>query len=313
MKIDFILLKKMGYSLETYLCKKMAVAFEKKGIATRIICLEKGNKREYLEEDPPDWTFSFGFCFDSPQPHFIWETGNVSESLHHLKNPNVHIGTPDFASCEQLRAWGQDRVVFMPYAVDPGLLNEKCADRIYDVVLFEHLKCPEEIVKTWHEFFPEHIITLLHKIVEKRPQNPLTTLGFHMAEIKSTFAMPTLLCAIEEYLQAERLLQMIAKLPKRRIDIFGEHIGNNWLQRLKNKNIHLHSRLPYIDHFEVLKRSCMLLSSGSDEWTLPAILLGCLPAKASLEKEAILKHHTFEKRAENLLEYLYENRFSACR
>ncbi len=81
-----------------------------------------------------------------------------------------------------------------------------------------------------------------------------------------------------------RTVSLIESMQGVRIDVFGEHIGNQWLQRLKNKqDVFLHWSLPYTEHFEVLRRSKLLLrhqipgSEGADEWVFPALCCGCLP------------------------------------
>jgi hypothetical protein len=142
---------------------------------------------------------------------------------------------------------------------------------------------------------------------------------------------------VEEYLKAARSRHLIECVRGRRVDVFGEHVGNNWLRRLKNvDNVYLHSSLPYTEHFEVLKETKTLLrqqvtvKDGSDEWLFAALALGCevvtngspylrevldMPFYSTEEeRQTLLENyptcapdltlHTFEARAGNLLAYL---------
>jgi hypothetical protein len=85
------------------------------------------------------------------------------------------------------------------------------------------------------------------------------------------------------------------------IDIFGEHIGHNWLVRLPS-SVRLHSSLPYIEHFTVLSSSVLILAELSDQWYWPAIAAGCLPVVAN--KEQIQHYLKYPQEREKALESL---------
>lgn len=109
-----------------------------------------------------------------------------------------------------------------------------------------------------------------------------------------------------------------------RLDIFGEHQGNNWLKRLP-PTVSLHIGLPYTEHFSVLARAKLLIVDPEDiHWKMAAVAVGCLPLMADEEdlqdriatflldpqkRKIYLEHyypqlHSWERQIEHLLEHL---------
>ena len=128
-----------------------------------------------------------------------------------------------------------------------------------------------------------------------------------------------LLFFAQEYLRAKKVAQVVDSFGGTRVDLFGEHVGNNWLSRLKNReHIHLHWSLSYMDSLEVLKQSKILVAERDSPWFLPALAAGCLVVEAheaaaflnspqkrielvnELQAE-VLHHHSWENRAQELL------------
>lgn len=344
MRVDFFLANKKIYTFERYATEELRNIFRGLGIKTRLIVIEEDPIMQYVrgvKEDPPTWTFSFSdlflqktpLCSLTGVPHFVWETTSLSHSLHTLDSPLGHLGYMD-ASIKG------ERLTFLPHGFASCFLEENREEKTFDVTIFNDLVDTEDLERTWKELFDAKTVCFLHEVVAhclKYPlQHPLKTIYYRMKEGKIEGPANYFLFLVEEYLKASRSRALIESVEGKRVDVFGEHVGNNWLRRLKNaKNVYLHSSLPYTEYFEVLKRSKVLLrhqilaQEGSDEWVFPALAFGCqvvtngslylkevlnLPFYNTFEEiqerllrpvenDGDLSAHTFEKRAMSLLEY----------
>lgn len=284
MRVDFFLMNRKIYTFERYALNCLERAFKAMGVETNHFVIEEGRIIDYLhyiEDSPPDWTFSASDLFVQKQslcdltklPHFFWENQSLSNALYHLKSPYGHLGFGD-------RSTMFERLVFLPSAFDENFTwQEKTRD--FDIVIFDDLTDTEELDKNWKEIFDEKTAVRLKQIVQKCLENPKRTPLEIL--IEDVFEGPTnyYLFFVEEYLKAIRIRAMIESIEGRRVDVFGNHIGNNWLVRLKNPEVYLHTPLPYTEHFEVLKRAKVLLrdqlltANGSDEWLFAGLSLGC--------------------------------------
>jgi hypothetical protein len=155
--------------------------------------------------------------------------------------------------------------------------------------LFANLVDYEDLYATWKEHFaPLHIEALFDalSLYRKNPQRlPIEILlcTLHQRTRSSQVCLADLLYALEEAIEAEATYTLVSSLKVPRIDLFGEHVGNNWLRRLPSPEcVHLHSSLPFVEHYRVLAQSKVLLCDGvhtpdgAPPWLLPALALDCL-------------------------------------
>ena len=136
--------------------------------------------------------------------------------------------------------------------------------------------------KTWQDNLPLSKIKSIQQAIEKK--DPLLA-GLQFMDAES-------------YLNAQKTREALSVLPGLRIDVFGNHVGGDLLMRMPD-GIRLHSVLPYIDHFEVLRHSAIILASASSPWYQPAIAAGCLPLPPDKEQIDYYLAHP-EQRAEVL-------------
>lgn len=88
-----------------------------------------------------------------------------------------------------------------------------------------------------------------------------------------------------------------------KVDVFGQHKGNNWLVRLKNReHVYLHMPLPYVEKLRALQMSYLAVIETEDPLYLPSIACGCLPVLAN-EVEYYL---TYADKREETLAFLTE-------
>ncbi len=275
MHVDILTENRWSYTQENYLAEQVKRGFDALGVKWRHIALSDGTFGSYLlNEDRPDWTLAFKdpikqqtpICELMRIPHFQWEHQSLAGVVHHLEASYSHVAFTDR---------GVDGVHFLPHGVDPDLKGEK--ERIFDVVLFNDLIDTQNKIQTWHELFCKQGVKLLEQgVVSCANKFPVKHL---IGQKPDVLSLNDLVHGVEEYLRAEKVCELVCTLKGGHL--FGEHIGNNWLVRLNNR-VSLHAKLPYIEHFEVLKMSRILVreqwpgSDGSDEWLLPALQVGCL-------------------------------------
>lgn len=221
-------------------------------------------------------------------PIFFWVKDSLSTAAHYLQSSYGAIGLTDRASIRRL---AKSNLRFLPHAVDPALARGPCQKRIFDVVLFADLVDTENALCTWQELFSDKVVSLLKRAVQICSEHldwlPVEGVLGALKEMEippGEVSLNDLIYGVEAFLKAERIQKLVSSFEGVRLDVFGEHIGNNWLRRLKNSEwVYLHGELPYTEHFEVLKLSRIAVfdslesADGCGKWFLAAIAAGCLP------------------------------------
>jgi|GEM_PF-4289314 len=90
--------------------------------------------------------------------------------------------------------------------------------------------------------------------------------------------------------------QLVNSMTGFSVSIFGEHEGQDVLLSLPS-GVSLHGALPYIEHFEILKQSKIVLLTATSQWYWPAVAAGCLPEE-NPEKIAYYLSHPKQKEDE---------------
>jgi len=304
MRLDLVLRERTAYSYEGYTSRQVAAALEKKKIPFKTICLGDGVLNDYirfLQEDPPSYMVSFTdlFPYDRPfcdvvqVPQFFWTNHSLSEAAHYLNSDYGKIGLP--YSCDL------PRTVYLPHGVERSPPQEK----FFDTVIFSPLMDLTNLEKMWEEFFPREMINIIKAAIETGllPYEAVV----HVLEGNThPVSMNHLLNGVETYQKAKRTYSSIASFEGECLDVFGEHIGNNWLKRLPNVNkVRLHYKLPYTEHLAVLKQSKQVIIDPLEpHWIMPAVAAGCIPVGYSSEK---FQPQSWEKQTDQLIELLHES------
>jgi len=299
-RIDIFTQFSKHYSHENYTAKQLHAALNRLGIPSKHLCLQEGNLGEYLKyfrKEPPKCTLSFVdlfvgnglLCDELQAPHFFWSRKGLSDSLHYLSRPLGWVGIADHALYQQMTRWGYPRTTFLPPGIDASLIGLPEEERCYDVIFFDDLVDTEFLERVWKDVFLSEELVILYRCLQECQSQALSPLEALFRELArrgmklSEIQFAEMLTAIESYLKADYTRKGIESLTCNRIDVFGDHVGSNWLKKLKNgRNVYLHGALPYTEHFEVLKRSKILVrtpgpsSTHFDEWVLPALIQGCM-------------------------------------
>lgn len=283
MRIDLLLANRKFYTWENYAAKEVEKVFEKHRIAHRKIFLSDGHLQDYLSHihhDPPTWTLSFEnltphekpLCDVLRIPHFYWVHGSFGSAVRYLTSDFGRVGLSDEALCQRL---ANPRFIHLPQGVDS---TPASVDKRYDVVFFADLIDLDFLHATWEELFSAEEIQRIKDSIKFKEPLQAASLFFYA----------------EQYLNAQKDYQIMTSLKDVRLDVFGEHAGNNWLTRLPD-SVYLHSKLPYIEHFEILKESKIVLLEPASEWYWPAVALDCLPLPPSQEKVSYFLSHPEER------------------
>lgn len=292
-RVDLLLTKFKPFSFEMYVASAMESAFQKQGIEVRKVFMHERQVLDYLEElkwDKPSFTLSFseGLSLKNFEiPHFYWEWRTLAESLHLVREKNTRLGFGCRKLVESCRSCGWD-LKFIAPAVSSFELGAPC-ERKYDIVFFDNLIDTNCLKNDWSELFREQFVNTQHLVLDRcEKDRKLLPLEVIWKTGIQEGSLNDLLFSVEEYLLAQRVHQWIESIEGYTIHVFGEHIGNNWLRRLKNgKNVYLHSSLPYaqpyVEYMEILSMSKILVRDeiqfrdGCDEWIFAAVAHGCLP------------------------------------
>lgn len=293
MLVDLLLTDKRYYTFEGYATRKVSHILEEKGIACRVIDLSAGMLQPYitsLMKRSPTWTLSFSnltphckpLCDMVKIPHFYWVEDSPGPALHYVQSSHGKMGLSDELLCKQLDC---TQAVFLPHGVERV---PACTVKKMGVVVFADLIELSCLEKTWQKNLGLTQIESIQRAIEEG--DPL------LASLQFTDA--------ESYLNAQKTREALSTLAGLRIDVFGQHVGCDWLVRLP-EGIRLHSLLPYIEYFEVLKHSAMILANASSIWYWPAIAAGCLPLPPDKEQIDYYLAHP-QKRAEILEQHARE-------
>ncbi|MCC5832661.1 MAG: hypothetical protein JJU12_06425 [Chlamydiales bacterium] len=300
MRIDILLRSRNAFNYEIYAAKRLSGMLERRGIPFKQIVFSDCILLPYLqflEKDPPRSIVSFDpilpyqtpFCDFVGVPQLLWVKNSLCEAAHFLTSKYGIVGLPTPTDL--------DKTVYLPHGIEAIPRQE---DQ-FDVVFFSPLVDTECLRERWKEFFSDEVIELLDTAVSS---------GRPAYETLKEAPCPLSLChsieAVEEYTKAVRAYKTISSCKGHTLDVFGEHIGNNWYRRLPNAlHLRLHAPLPYTAHFDVLAQSKLVILDPLDRsWELPAAAAGCLPLMADLEDlhEQIALYLADSKKREKALE-----------
>ena len=301
MRLDLVLNNRTAYSYEGYTSRKVAAVLKKKKIPFKVIYLSDGILQDYiryLSDNPPNYMVSFTdlFPYDCPfcdvvqVPQFFWTMQSLCEAAHFLNSNFGKIGLPYPCTLA--------KTVYLPHGVE----STPPQQRLFDTVFFSPLIDLHDLEKMWEDFFPKHMIA----IIKKALATSLPPYEAVMCALKGNtepISLNHLLDAVETHQRAKRAYDVITSFEGGYIDVFGAHIGNNWLKRLPCAQwVRLHHTLPYTEHMEVLKQSKQIIIDPLEpHWYLPAVAAGCKPLGYIPEQTQPL---SWEKQTNQLIEQL---------
>lgn len=323
MSIDLLVKENKSFSSEIYWAKCFQKALKNEGIEAPIISLQC-SMRHYLQKlnrNPPRWMFSFSdlLGFKKPLsdlfkvPQFLWKMdGGFSQCAHILESDWTYLGLGDSYLVRKLN---HERVFALPPAIEP-FSSESC-DPLFETVLFEPLIDSERKKMLYSSLFGQDVQSAVFSKLKQTLKHPIDRIK--EKPLKTELSINDWIYALEESGKARKIQDLISSFSTP-LHVFGEHVGAKWYKRLPNSQwIHLHSALPFLEHFEVLRRShflvidCWEKEEGYPFWFLVAASCGALPlipyskSRESLIEDLPIVYRSLEELKERIL-ILRENK-----
>ncbi|MCH9628103.1 MAG: hypothetical protein S4CHLAM2_17560 [Chlamydiales bacterium] len=296
MRFDLVLSNRQSYSYEGYTARQLAAALEKKKITYKCIYLSDGILNEYIryvEEDPPTSMVCFSdhfalerpFCDIVRVPQLFWVQHSLAEAAHFVHSDFGKIGLPEPSTLPN--------TVYLPH----GVTSDPPLEPVFDTVFFSPLIDLDDLKRMWEDFYPKEVLEKLKRAIasDLPPYEAASAVVDHPAELTLLFQ------GVCSYKKAVFAHHAITSFEGERLDVFGEHMGNNWLKRLPNASkVHLHYKLPYTEHLEVLKQSrAVILDPLEPHWAAPAQAFGCTLQGVVPQT---LELYSWERQTEKLIE-----------
>lgn len=335
-RIDIFTRYPQAQSRENYGARELQKAFERCEISHASFCLAQDVLADYLSyfsSNPAKGSLAFEDVFPGGGPlcdlleipHVLWTNG-LAEGAHYLQSPFAKLVLDDENLCLHLQKKGHKNIFFLPFGISEELKDDPEKERSFDVVMFEELIDVAGLEKRWEALFASAEVQLIEQTVSACLKNPQAII-FDVVEEQlkgrsASISMGNMLFLVEEYLKAAKILPLVEAFEGVRVDLFGEHVGNNWLRRLKNAEcIYPHGSLPYTEYFSILKKSKILSADKKSPWYLPALACGCLlvedhevheylkKPKMRVERvresqKNLFQEHSWDNRAKRVLEIL---------
>lgn len=306
-KIDLLMPLRSKYHAIHYFTKKISEAFDRQGIACRLI--DPSDHFTAPIENPPDLTFAInGVPFDDNRtmlcditgtPHFSYLIDPPYRFLEILSSPNILIGCDDNYCCRLLNAMHFDKTFFLPHGVDKMLGAHDGQKRDIDVLMLASYIDYEAIRDYWRSAFPKIIsqtmddaidITfsdLSTSFIEAFIQSYQERVGIKVEREKIASGLAILLMLLEKYVKGRERTELIKSIKDARVIVYNGHADNEpgWEKVLDegHPNITLCEPVDYEEGLEVMKRSKIVLNSfmknkeGSHDRVFNALACGALP------------------------------------
>lgn len=299
--IDILANSHEAYERTFYCASKLHEAMQEYGIASRLIIMHPNSFCNYIDQvikTPPQLSISFCdlslnngsklLCDQLCIPHLFWTQSDPYLFMNYLDSPYGYLGCTDRLPTQLLQQAGKHNIAFLPDAVDAKIFINEENQRPYQVVLFENLADSSAFIDHWKNTLDPKLFSVVEKTIEDvrhHSQLPFEALFAHVTSDlpDENYNFGWLLYELTLFFKAERILQIIQSLKNVRVDVFGNHTGQDWLLRLKNaQNVHLHADVAYTEKFSILKQTQIVIrdqhhrKAASDDIVLNSIAMGAL-------------------------------------
>lgn len=300
------------YDSKRYFTQKLAEAFERKDIKTKIIDLKEktfeANIGKEIQQFAPDFTCSFN-SFELPvEGRFPWDVLKIPHlamlvdpalySASMISSPYVMISCVDQFDCNGLIASQFERVFFLPHGVERELNYEKSADRSFDVVLLGSCYDYEGLRKYWTNLYPPEICRILDDAIDIVLSDRMIPLAEALVNAWNKSSLPVdtgldfkmLFYYLDRYTRGKDRVELIRSIKNRQVYVFGdietEHPAcqKGWMHYLGSQaNVTIHPGVSYSNGLAILKKSRICLNSmpffknGSHERVFTSLACGAVP------------------------------------
>lgn len=298
------------YESKRHFTLKFAEAFERHGVATKVIDVDEhtlsAGLLQELRQFQPDLTASFNtllpmaenrfLCDFLEIPHWSILVDPLFYSLQYLRSPYSWISSVDRSDVAYLKGMGFERGFFFPHAIERDL-EPGDGPRPYEVVFFGTCYDYESLRTSWLQRLPPEHSKVLDTAIELFSSDINLSLTDSLANAWGLSKLdpaqadfPALFYYLDNYTRGKERIELIKAVRDIPVHVFGELSRDNvaailgWRQYLKHqKNVTLHPAVPFDQALQILKQSKFCLNSmpffknGSHERVLIGLATGALP------------------------------------
>lgn len=323
------------YESKRHFTQKLAEAFNRKGIETKIIDVQqKPLQLMEIVQYRPDLICSFNsiqqdpnqkyFCDLIEIPYLAILVDPVFYSMTLTRNKYTIISCVDRSDCEDLRSSAHfENVMFLPHAVEKDLYGDCRSERPYDLVFIGSCYDYESLRLNWRQELPLPIQKVLDDAIDIILSDSFLPLTQALAQAWNSSGLSPegvdfqkLFYYMDNYSRGLDRVELVRAIKGAHVHVFGQLMESekayqhDWSYYLSNRsNITLHPPVPFSESLEILKRSKLCLSSapffknGTHERIFTGLACGALP----IVTDTLYIKDTF-KSGEELLVYQPSNR-----
>lgn len=301
-RIDLLLVNEPRYGVLNHFTKKLHEAFIRLKVPTRLVSVESGSV--VLDwRDLPTMTICFNgvpssdntfLCDQIGVPHLALLVDHPVQFPHLIESPFMMIGCDDGSGVRALQQMHFSNSFFLPHAVEADLPFNSDAERIYDVSLFASYIDYKALRTQWQQLYPQNISKAMDDAIALVfSESPLSFIEALVQSIQEQVPeaqnqnlyknshILDLCCQLELYIKGKERADMIRAIKTADIHIFGDDL-EGWKQEIQGqKNIILHSPLPFDEALQAMNQSKILLNSsiknkeGAHERIFSGLVLEC--------------------------------------
>lgn len=290
-RIDLLIppAERAGYGVLPSFTQSMADALGRCGVTCRLLGRTRGQTPDLVRQillDPPDFTLSFNgllpdadgqfLCDQLGIPHVACIMDAPNHFLDLAKSPLTRITCVDRDFAAFFQGLKQQKVLFLPHAVDRNYAAPLDNARPYQVTLFGTCIDYEERRDSWRKLFPEAVRAVLEDAVSIAASNP--TIPYFQAlqqaleaRMKNQKGLDprsldyfALFENLEFVIRGKDRVALVRSVKGAEVHVFGTKSGSRgWEDYLKDcsQNVTVHGRLTYNEVLETMAKTAIVLNS----------------------------------------------------
>lgn len=277
------------YGVIEHFTQEITKALNRHNIDANIIKVDRNDPKGFLDQilnNPPDCTLSFNGLLPDPEGRFLCDLINIPHVAYLTDAPKHYF--PLVGSKKNIIACiDQDfsqtfttvqfpNVLFLPHAVSRDLSPLETPEFLYDVAMFNSYIDYESIREEWQKKHGTALGAVLDEAAEwvlTDRDVPYMHAFFQVLDRHIKAGKPIdpskldhidLLDKLEGYIGGRSRIELLKSVEDVKVDVFGTQKGKkDWKKYLgpKHKNIKIHESVPFLEVFEHMKRTKIILNS----------------------------------------------------
>lgn len=287
-RIDIFMPVQSQYGVLHYFTKSLYEALKQQGVDCRILEAEYNNPKPFLEalfSNPPDCTLSFNGLLPDQEgrfladmihiPHVACLVDSANQFFPLIKSRYTIVTCVDQFSCEFFKGMQFDKTIFMPHAVDKSWIGQTETEKKFDVVMLASCIDYEGLLKEAQKNYEPFIVKAMLEAAEvalsdeRIPYVQALAMALDHSGEKinpEKYDFVKMLDDLEQYIRGRERVEILKSITDVPVHVFGadQVLGAGWKKYLGDqKNITIHSSIPFTQALEVMKQSKILLNCCS--------------------------------------------------